>query len=306
MLRRMTRDMDVTIIHNPTAGDGTPTRDQLTAALHAAGCRTTYRSTKTDGYLSALQEPGDAVLVAGGDGTIRRVALELRGRHVPVAILPSGTANNFATSIGIAGGLEDSVHRVLGGRLHGVDMGHADGGWDDPYFLEGAGFGVVPELIRMMDRYAHEHPDLVGREEELQHARELLERITALLPAFDCSIETDEGTRHVRPILLQIMNGQRIGPSLPVAPAASVQDGSLDVVWVEEEDRDRLRDAFSGWCNNDTPGIVTSGIRAAAVRIACDAPLSHLDDRVRRTKKRNRAGYEIEFRCEPGVLQLLL
>jgi diacylglycerol kinase (ATP) len=302
----MTRDMDVTIIHNPTAGDGTPTRQQLIEALHSAGCRTTYRSTKSGGYLSALQEPGDAVLIAGGDGTIRRVALELRGRNVPVAILPSGTANNFATTVGIAGGLADSVRRVLGGRLQAVDMGQAAGGWDDPYFLEGAGFGVVPELIRMMDRYAHEHPDLVGREEELQHARELLERITALLPAFDCSIETDEGTRHVRPILLQVMNGQRIGPSLPVAPTASVQDGALDVVWVEEEDRDRLRQAFRGWCGNDTSGIVTTGIRAAAVNIACDAPLSHLDDRVQRTKKRNRAGYEVEFRCEPGALQLLL
>ena len=44
---------------------------------------------------------GDAVIVAGGDGTVGKVAKRLAGTDVPLVVLPTGTANNIARSLGI-------------------------------------------------------------------------------------------------------------------------------------------------------------------------------------------------------------
>ena len=72
----------------------------------------TYQSTKEKGLEHALEDPGDVVLVAGGDGTVRKAAEFLIGRGVPIALLPLGTANNVSRTLG----LSDSVQEVIFAR----------------------------------------------------------------------------------------------------------------------------------------------------------------------------------------------
>ena len=50
----------------------------------------------------ALDKKPDLVVVAGGDGTIRPIASELDGTNIPLAIIPVGTFNNLALSLGLA------------------------------------------------------------------------------------------------------------------------------------------------------------------------------------------------------------
>src|SRR5205085_12423826 len=93
--------MRVTLIHNPTAGDESFSATKLTALIEQAGHEVSYQSSKKD-YKSALKEPADLVAVAGGDGTVRKVAIQLLGRNIiPIAVLPCGTANNIAKSLSI-------------------------------------------------------------------------------------------------------------------------------------------------------------------------------------------------------------
>ncbi|KIP99406.1 transcriptional regulator [Curtobacterium flaccumfaciens] len=67
------------------------------------------------------------VLVAGGDGTLRIVAEELRGTGIPVALLPSGTGNLFARNLGLPlGDLQRSVRAGLTGVDRPIDVGLAD------------------------------------------------------------------------------------------------------------------------------------------------------------------------------------
>src|SRR5215217_7893686 len=107
------RAMHVTLVHNPTAGQGSPGSDELCALLRAAGHQPYYvSSTDKKELRRALEDAEDLVLVAGGDGTVEKVARRLAGRSVPMAILPFGTSNNVATTLGVSGSAAEVIARL--------------------------------------------------------------------------------------------------------------------------------------------------------------------------------------------------
>src|SRR5437868_2564299 len=101
--------MRAVLVHNPTAGTKGYDKDGITAALKLAGYETRYASTKGDDVEDALKKGADLVVAAGGDGTIATVIRALTDRSIPVALLPLGTANNIARSLGIAGTPQELV-----------------------------------------------------------------------------------------------------------------------------------------------------------------------------------------------------
>ena len=110
--------MRVTLIHNPQAGDSEQhSADDFLAWITAAGHTVTCQSSKGDQWHKVLDDPGDLVAVAGGDGTIGAVAGRLLGRRVPIAVLPLGTANNISKVFGPA----DAPHeRLIAGWASGA------------------------------------------------------------------------------------------------------------------------------------------------------------------------------------------
>ena len=70
--------MRVTLIHNPKAGDGRLSRDELLTILRVAGHKAVYQSSKEDEWERALKDPGDLVVAAGGDGTVGKVAKRIK------------------------------------------------------------------------------------------------------------------------------------------------------------------------------------------------------------------------------------
>ena len=95
--------MVVTLIHNPKAGDQDESGKSLRKLLEGAGYEVRYHSAKEDGWKQALKKDADLVAIAGGDGTVGRVARRMAGRGIPLAVLPSGTANNIARSASTSG-----------------------------------------------------------------------------------------------------------------------------------------------------------------------------------------------------------
>ena len=105
-------------------------------AARKAGLPTTYQSIKDKDFKAALGENWDLVLVAGGDGTVAKVARCLVDRdiahRIPIAILPVGTANNIARSLGIEGEVGGPAIRafkcknpILGCRISEGTLGQA-------------------------------------------------------------------------------------------------------------------------------------------------------------------------------------
>jgi diacylglycerol kinase (ATP) len=89
--------------------------------------------------------PEGTVVVAGGDGTVGFVLRALAGSGVTVGILPLGTYNNFARSLGLPDDLERAIDVVAKGRKRPVTLGRVNG---HP-FLEAAALGLFGEAIAL-------------------------------------------------------------------------------------------------------------------------------------------------------------
>jgi diacylglycerol kinase family enzyme len=136
--------MRVTLIHNAGAGDDDqPSAKQLSQLIRNAGHALSYRSTDDDDWAAALNESADLIAVAGGDGTIGRVARRMAGGGIPLAVLPMGTANNISRTLGLVDlpfeKLIASWHLT---RIRKLDVGIAKGPWGRRRFTEGLGVGV--------------------------------------------------------------------------------------------------------------------------------------------------------------------
>ncbi|MGK5739954.1 diacylglycerol/lipid kinase family protein [Micromonospora sp. URMC 103] len=101
----------------------------------------------------ALKKGAELIFVWGGDGMVQRCADALAGSGTPMAILPAGTANLFATNLGIPQDLPGAVRIGLHGRRRRLDLGRING----EHFAVMAGAGFDGDLIREADR------DLKGR-----------------------------------------------------------------------------------------------------------------------------------------------
>src|SRR5688572_12914534 len=93
------------LIYNPIKADGTALRASLTRLSSEAGWaeplfyETTVDDLGDDVTRQALEAGVDAVLVAGGDGTVRAVSEAMSGSGVRLAIVPSGTGNLLARNL---------------------------------------------------------------------------------------------------------------------------------------------------------------------------------------------------------------
>ncbi|MFC0033098.1 diacylglycerol/lipid kinase family protein [Micromonospora chaiyaphumensis] len=128
--------------------------DELRAGLVAAGVERLLwyevpKSRKAPKKVrKALGKGAELVLVWGGDGMVQRCADALAGSDVPMGILPAGTANLFATNLGIPADLPEALRTALRGRRRELDLGRLNG----EHFAVMAGAGFDGDLIRDADR----------------------------------------------------------------------------------------------------------------------------------------------------------
>ena len=127
--------MRITLLLNPGAGNGGTTAAELRHAIEAAGHQVEVREAKKRHVHKVLDDPGDLVVVAGGDGTVGRVMKALAGSPVPMTILPTGTANNIATSLGIRGEPAALAARWARLDVRRIDVWMARGPWVETPFV---------------------------------------------------------------------------------------------------------------------------------------------------------------------------
>ncbi len=87
---------------------------------------------------SLLDQGVDRIIVGGGDGTMSTVAARLAHRSVTLGVLPLGTANDFARTLGVPDDLDDAARIIATGNYRFVDLGRAN----DAYFLNVASIGM--------------------------------------------------------------------------------------------------------------------------------------------------------------------
>lgn len=138
----------VLLIVNPAARRGARARDEALRAFRRLGITCDVLDTRYPGHGSELARRSadrhDAVFVAGGDGTVVEVLGALAGDDTPVGILPAGTGNLLARSLGIPLRTAGAVRALVGGDELRIDLGVlADG----RRFAFAAGVGVDAAMI---------------------------------------------------------------------------------------------------------------------------------------------------------------
>lgn len=124
--------MRIALVANPAAGGVAAVPGGIAAIerdLAAAGFTVTVETADAlrDQFLSALDREVDAVIVAGGDGTIACAAEILADTDMPFGILPLGTMNLLARDIGLPIELPAAIAALADGEVRAIDVGEVNG-----------------------------------------------------------------------------------------------------------------------------------------------------------------------------------
>lgn len=139
--------MRVLLVHNPKAGDRKHGKKQLLSILKKNGFQACYQSTNDLDWERALNKPVDIVIAAGGDGTVHKTAWEIMDSGIPLSILPLGTANNLARSLGFAESVDEILQSLHCGKSQPFDIGVVRNASQSNYFLEAAGGGLFADYF---------------------------------------------------------------------------------------------------------------------------------------------------------------
>lgn len=260
--------MRAILFHNPGAGDGKHSSKELLDLLRAAGIEARYCATDDDDFAEMLGEPVELVVIAGGDGTVAKVLTRLSSREALVGLLPLGTANNIALSLGLTADIAELIGDWSKSRVRRFDAGLIAGPWGECRFVESVGLGALAKSTKKKKKSGKISKTL------LKGRKAFCEAIESGEP-HALTLEIDGERRSGEWIAIEIMNIPATGPRLKLSDA-DPGDGKLDVVLIGEGDRDRVL----AWMEaaDDLP-LPVPAIRAREVRFDwTGSPTLRIDD----------------------------
>ncbi|MEO8205732.1 MAG: diacylglycerol kinase family protein [Chthoniobacterales bacterium] len=217
------------VFFNQTAGASNSrkiTEEDIRNAFAACGCKVDIHHLAESDVIedlitSAEKEGFSGIVSAGGDGTLRSLAVKNIGRVLPFGILPLGTYNNTALNLKIPRELEKAVEKICHGNVVAMDVGNAPG---HGYFLEAAGAGIDAALFPFGEQLKS------GRFHRFFHVLRVAftyrpKKVTLKL----VDRNGTEFTVRTKAILVLAANGVHYGSNIPIAPEASLFDGLLTV-----------------------------------------------------------------------------
>jgi len=164
----------------------------------------------------------DAVIVGGGDGTLNAAAPGVMQTGLPLGILPLGTANDFARTLGIPATLEQAVQIITDGQLRAVDLGEVN----QHLFLNVSSIGFSAELARNLTAESKKRWGVGG------YALAALRLLRQSRP-FRAPLIQEEPRTPIRTVQVSVGNGRFYGGGMTVEARAAPDDGLLDVYSLE-------------------------------------------------------------------------
>ena len=291
-------------MHNPKAGDQQHKKKQLVAALTKAGHGVIYQSTKKPGYEKALKEPTDLVLVAGGDGTVGKVAARLVDTGLPLAVVPLGTANNLARTLGFTASPEEIIARLEDGTKRTFDAGVARGPWGERYFFESVGGGLLADYVQSAGEDTKTSTGESKEQEITRHVLLLRQMLHDYKPR-PWRMKGDGRDVSGKYLLWEAMNIRSVGPALFLAPTAVTKDGQFDFVCVRERDREQLMKYLDARLAGKKSKFPLRMRRLGKLRVTWSKSTLHLDDKLWPEKDETPQAAKIEITMKPSALIVL-
>jgi len=259
------------LVMNPAAGRRHG-RDPETVAdlFRKHGLAADIAVTERRGHASELvRDRGgayDVIVVLGGDGTLHEAIQFLDPEHQSLALLPWGTGNDFAFSLGIPSDLEICLERIASGRERRVDLGYYEIEREgDPLrgrFHNQVGFGFEA----LVNEASHRIRRLHGAAVYVWAFLKTLPRYRTYAVTVESDGERFEGSVQ----LLAVGNGRRVGGCFRLFPEASLEDGKLDLLHVDPVGILRMPSVFLRMARGTHPGMPgIHTLRAAEIRVGC-------------------------------------
>lgn len=302
--------MRVLLVHNPGAGDdSTPGARALKELVKDAGHELEFVPARGPEWKKALKEEKfDAVAVAGGDGTVAKVARRAIGRDIPLAVLPMGTANNIAKTLGVRDiPIPDLIAGWASAQRRRMDAGVVGGPWKSRYFIEAVGAGLFAFAIPEVDanRTMEKLKDADAR---ATYAKQVVrERLKKCRP-LELDIKLDGEKHSGEYILFEVMNIEFVGPNLYLAPNSAPDDGEFDVVLITEKQRRKLDDYLQSWQEGVTLPPDFTTLKASRIDVNWTGFDVHIDDTVypKKDKTREKAPTHLTIETEHDALEFLV
>lgn len=219
----------VKFIYNPFSGENLIVTDMDKVIMvhqkygyQIVPFRISYDFNLEDAFIG-IDETYSYVLIAGGDGTVDscvNIMKKLR-IDIPIAILPVGTANDFAKFIGMPQDLEEACLQIVESKAYAIDIGKIN----EKYFINVASTGLFTDVSQKTD------VNLKNTMGKLAYYMKGIEQ----LPNFRklaIKVDSEEVSYHGDMYLMLVFNGQTAG-NFNLAYKASVDDGYLDVLIIK-------------------------------------------------------------------------
>lgn len=292
--------MKLTLIYNPTAGYDKPDKDELIDLLTTKGFVVKFVNSDEDDLDEELQDPGELVVVSGGDGTIAKVVRKLIGREVPIGIFSMGTANNIAITFDACGDPAKQIASWDLSSLRSLNVGTVNGSWGEAYFFESVGFGLLPVLVKETEeKQKSGNLSFETRQEKIDFSLEILRALVYQLPVEYYQIELDGEDASGNYFLVEVMNIKSIGPHLFLAPDADPGDGLFDIVLMTEGEKEILLQFVEKRLKGEKVVLDLKRRRASKVVIRTAKKKIHVDDEI------EEAEGEINIGIDKQILRVL-
>ena len=256
------------LVVNPASRNGGRYADVALEQFHAAGveCEAIMTRKPGEGAAVASAQAGgfDAVFTLGGDGTAMEVVGALSGRGTPVGILPGGTGNLIARTLGTPLSVRNAVPALLAGTVVDVDLGRlADG----RRFAFAAGVGIDATMIERTPARLKRRLGVMAY--AITASRAILSR-----DCFEVKLTVDGVVHERRASAVMIANfGAVLNELIMLGPGIAHDDGKLDAcVFTAESVGDAVRVMWKLWRHDFTPDPRVLWVKGHDIRVETTPP----------------------------------
>lgn len=187
--------------------------------------------------IRSVEEGYDLIIVSGGDGTVNEVAQGMldSGKKIPVAILPAGTTNDFASYLKLPDDPEGFCEMILRGKTIDADLGL----FNDRVFVNVAAAGLFSSVAHEVEK---EKKMILGK---LAYLLEGMKEFTLNRSDVHRLKFRSDGEEHTEEAMLFIIsNSSSVGGFKYVSPEAEVVDGLLDILIIKDCEIHEMAEIF--------------------------------------------------------------
>lgn len=218
----------ILIYYNPFSGSGVfkNNLDYIIGKCQDAGFQAVpIRASKgkviDKTFAEINQEEYSRIIVGGGDGTVNLCvnAMIKHDINLPLAILPSGTANDFAYYFGLPSDIKELMDIALGDVTNPADVGKVN----DKVFINVAAMGALVDVSQKTD------PNLKNSLGIVAYYLTAMSELPQVRP-LAVTLTTPDEVYEEEIYFMVVMNGESAGGFRKLNPESSINDGKLDII----------------------------------------------------------------------------